>query len=261
MAANVAVAQDPRGESQAGQGQVHRTDRRHRRHDHGDRPRRGTILVPALWKLEPCVRWSFLVAIIVATAAPVRSHEWYTGLRSPSGMLCKARLSPWSLSRQPRRGAGRDPGERSVGIRSSTRRCCPSPPPMATTTPAGAMRWENPTFVASCFPAWHPSLCAGFCLNSPYRSFPLARSGPFRRSLSCTIGAERRTPLSCRSRRAVVAKRSRSLRTPCSLCVRCEGCYDYVVRPEQRQWPGRQRHGAPRSGVCRRAAGRGHFVA
>jgi hypothetical protein len=147
------------------------------------------------------------------------------------------------------------------GIRSSTRRCCPSPPLMATTTPAGAMRWENPTFVASCFPAWHPSLCAGFCLNSPYRSFPLARSGPYRRSLSCAIGAEGRTPLSCRSRRAVVAKRSRSPRTPCSLCVRCEGCYDYVVRPEQRQWPGRQRHGAPRSGVCRRAAGRGHFVA
>jgi hypothetical protein len=29
-----------------------------------------------------------LVAIIVATAAPVGSHEWYTGLRSPSGADC-----------------------------------------------------------------------------------------------------------------------------------------------------------------------------
>jgi hypothetical protein len=32
-----------------------------------------------------------LVAMIVATAAsvfPAGSHEWYTGLRSPSGMPC-----------------------------------------------------------------------------------------------------------------------------------------------------------------------------
>jgi hypothetical protein len=29
-----------------------------------------------------------LVAIIVGTATPVESHEWYMGLRSPSGAVC-----------------------------------------------------------------------------------------------------------------------------------------------------------------------------
>jgi hypothetical protein len=29
-----------------------------------------------------------LIAIVVATAPPADSHDWYTGLRSPSGAVC-----------------------------------------------------------------------------------------------------------------------------------------------------------------------------
>jgi hypothetical protein len=35
-----------------------------------------------------------LVAMIVTTAAPVGSHDWYTGLRSPSGASCCKERDP-----------------------------------------------------------------------------------------------------------------------------------------------------------------------
>ena len=103
-----------------------------------------------------------LIVVLVATAAsalPAESHGWYEGLRTPSGMPCcnDATAVPWRPASTTTRGAKRA-WRTERGTRSSTARCCPSPPPMAAIMLAGATRRGDLTFAASSFPAWPPSL-------------------------------------------------------------------------------------------------------
>ena len=102
-----------------------------------------------------------LMLVLVATAAPAlpaESHEWYAGLRSPSRMPCCNERDCRPVASRVNHDTGREEIQATGrGTRSSTARCCPSPPPMAATMPAGATRREDLTFAASSFPAWHPS--------------------------------------------------------------------------------------------------------
>jgi hypothetical protein len=99
-----------------------------------------------------------LIVVLVATAAsarPAESPEWYAGLRSRAvcGAAMSATATPWRPELTTTQGTKRS-RRTGRGTRSSTARCCPSPPPMAATMPAGATRREDPTFAASSFPAW-----------------------------------------------------------------------------------------------------------
>jgi hypothetical protein len=102
-----------------------------------------------------------LIVVLVATATsalPAGSHEWYAGLRSPSGMpYCNERDCHPVASRVNPDTGREEIQANGACTRSSTARCCPSPPRMAATMPAGATQREDLTFAASSFPAWHPS--------------------------------------------------------------------------------------------------------
>jgi hypothetical protein len=41
-----------------------------------------------VWRFEQMRSVIVLIAMVVATAPPADSHDWYTGLRSPSGAVC-----------------------------------------------------------------------------------------------------------------------------------------------------------------------------
>jgi hypothetical protein len=102
-----------------------------------------------------------LILVLVATTAfalPAESHEWYAGLRSPSGMPCcnERDCHPSRPVSTATPGAKRF-RRTERGTRSSTARCCPSPPPMAAIMPVGATRRDDLTFAAASFPASPPS--------------------------------------------------------------------------------------------------------
>ena len=104
------------------------------------------------------VALSVMLVATAASALPAKSHEWYAGLRSPSGMPCCNERDCHPVASRVNHDTGReDIQANGRGTRSSTARCCPSPLPTAATMPAGATRREDLTFAASSFPAWPPS--------------------------------------------------------------------------------------------------------
>jgi hypothetical protein len=99
-----------------------------------------------------------LVAMIVTTAAPVGSHDWYTGLRSPSGASCCKERDCRPVAYRINRVMGREEIQANgAWYPVEYDKVLPFSSPMASTTPAGATRREDLTFAASCFPAWYPS--------------------------------------------------------------------------------------------------------
>jgi hypothetical protein len=101
-----------------------------------------------------------LIVVIVAAAAsalPAKSHGWYAGLRSPSGMPCCNERDCHPVAARVNRDTG-DEEIQANGAWYPVEYGWLSPPLMAATMPAGATRRDDPTFAASFFPAWPPSL-------------------------------------------------------------------------------------------------------
>ena len=102
-----------------------------------------------------------LIVVLVATAASACPQNRMSGTRGCGPRaVCLAAMSAtattWRTASTTTLGAKRS-RRTGRGTRSSTARCCPSPPPTAATMPAGATRREDLTFAASSFPAWPPS--------------------------------------------------------------------------------------------------------
>lgn len=98
------------------------------------------------------------VAMIVTTAAsafPAGSHEWYTGLRSPSGMLCCNERDCRPVAYRVNLDTGREEIQANGAWYPVEYDKVLPFPPLAATMPAGATRREDLTFGASSFPAWH----------------------------------------------------------------------------------------------------------
>ncbi len=74
------------------------------------------------------MRLPVLTTMLIVTAAPslAGAHEWYTGLRSPTGVDCcgESDCHPVSYRRNPKRG-GRRSTPMTSGTRSSMTKSCP----------------------------------------------------------------------------------------------------------------------------------------
>jgi len=122
--------------------------------------------------IRSCSRWNegahfgdkemlLLVALsvmLVATAAsalPAESHEWYAGLRSPSGMPCcnerDCRPVASPVNHDTRREEIQANG---AWYPVEYGKVLPFPSPDGGYHAWGATRREDPTFAASSFPAW-----------------------------------------------------------------------------------------------------------
>jgi hypothetical protein len=102
-----------------------------------------------------------LIVVLVATAAsarPAESPEWYAGLRSRAvcGAAMSATATPWRPELTTTQGTKRS-RRTGRGTRSSTARCCPSPPPTGATMPAGATRRKTQLSLH------HPARCSLTC--------------------------------------------------------------------------------------------------
>jgi hypothetical protein len=102
-----------------------------------------------------------LVLVLVAPAAsalPAESHEWYAGLRSPSGMPCCNERDCHPVAAR----VNHDTGDEEIQANGAWHpveygKVLPFSSPMVATMPAGATRREDLTFAVSYFPAWPPS--------------------------------------------------------------------------------------------------------
>jgi hypothetical protein len=99
-----------------------------------------------------------LIVVLVATAAsalPVESHEWYTGLRSPSGMPCCNERDCHPVASRVKHDTGREEIQ-AIGAWYPVEYGKVLP----FSSPDGGYHacWGNaagrPDFAASCFPAW-----------------------------------------------------------------------------------------------------------
>jgi hypothetical protein len=122
------------------------------------------------------------VAMIVATAAPVGSHEWYTGLRSPSGADCCNERDCRPVAYRVNHDTGREEIQANgAWYPVEYDKVLPFSSPDGNYHACGAMRWENPTSVASCFPAWP------LCPCRPEQPAPLSERRARPRKLSYTL--------------------------------------------------------------------------
>ena len=108
--------------------------------------------------MHPLVALVVVLVAIVASALPAGSHDWYTGLRSPSGAPCcnerdcrpvAYRINPVTGREEILANGAWYPVEYDKVLPFSS--------PDGDYHACWATRREYLTFVASCFPAWHPS--------------------------------------------------------------------------------------------------------
>jgi hypothetical protein len=101
---------------------------------------------------------SVMLVATAVSALPAESHEWYAGLRSPSGMPCCNERDCHPVASRVNHDTGREEIQANgAWYPVEYGKVLPFSSPDGATMPAGATRREDLTFAASFFPAWPPS--------------------------------------------------------------------------------------------------------